>query len=166
MLVLLDPGVDRLRRNAAIGIELLQPAFDLFRCPLSCQFGADELVDFGIIQFAHQRAFPPPSPGLLLGLSRVILLAAAVTSQLAADRRRRTTDGFGDLLLICSLMPQLCYAITLFQRKMTGHRWDSIPRGKVCKTSPIGNSQRCFSYTSFRGPDFEPRLHFKFETAT
>ena len=41
--------------------------------------------------------------GILLGLSRVVLQAAAVTSQLAADRRRRTTNGFGDLLLICSL---------------------------------------------------------------
>jgi hypothetical protein len=113
------------------------------------QSGPDELVDFGIIHFALQGAFPPSPLSLLLGLTGVVFLTDAVASQFTADGRRRTVEGFGNLLLIKSPMPQLRYAITLFQRKMTGHRWDSIPKGKVCKTPPIGNSQRCFLLDHF-----------------
>lgn len=62
------------------------------------------------------------------------------------------------------LMPQLRYPNTLFQRKMTAHRWDSVPKGKVCKTLFIGNSQRCFFLRQFSSLICEPRLHLRFET--
>src|SRR3970282_2653582 len=80
---------------------------------------------------------------------RIILLARAVALQLAADGRFRTAEGLGNFLLLGSLVQHLRYAVTLFGRKMLGHRWDSVPKGWVCTTSPIGNSQRCFFLHQF-----------------
>ena len=91
------------------------------------------------------------------GRSHAIRLASEVfaprrvASQLSANRRWRAIESLGDLLLIGATVPQMRYAITLFDCKMTGHRWDSVPKGRVCKTSPIGNSQRCFYLHQFQG---------------
>ena len=46
-IILLDPGVDRLRRNAAVGILLPHPTRDLFRRPFLRQPRTDGLVDSG-----------------------------------------------------------------------------------------------------------------------
>jgi hypothetical protein len=62
-------------------------------------------------------------------------------------------------------MPQLRYTITLFQCKMMCHRWDSIPKEKLVRPLPLERPSDVFSYTSFRGSFFEPRLHLRFETA-
>jgi hypothetical protein len=48
-------------------------------------------------------------------------------------------------------MPQLRYAITLFGRKMTGHRWDSVPKGKASQLRPLETPSDAFSYTNSRG---------------
>src|SRR5208282_6401110 len=144
VLVLLDPGVDRLRRNSSVGILLLHPSRDLFRRPFPRQSRTDSLVDVGIFHLAHQGTLLPPPLGLLLGLCGKVFAVHAVASQLAADRGRRTPNGLRDFLLIGSLIPQLCYTITLFHCKMMCHRWDSIPKEKFARLSPIGTSQRCF----------------------
>lgn len=125
--VLLDPGVDCLRRNGAVSLLLLHPARDLGRRPLLSQSLADGLVDLGIVNLPIERSFTPPLFRLALRLSGVVFIPRAVTMQLATDRRRTSPQGFGDFLLIGLLMPQLRYAIPFFGRKMTCHRWDSVP---------------------------------------
>jgi len=45
------------------------------------------------------------------------------------------------------------------------HRWDSIPKEKYATLSPLERPSDVFSYTSFRGSFFEPRLRLRFETA-
>jgi hypothetical protein len=59
----------------------------------------------------------------------VVLVAAAVASQLATDGRRGTPQGHRNFLLLGALVQQLSYAITFLVRKMVGHRWDSVPKG-------------------------------------
>jgi len=151
VLVLLDPGVDRLRRNAALGTLLLHPSLDLFRRPLLRQSGTDGLVDLGIFHLPYQGTLLPPPLGLPLGLCGIVLALRAVASQLAADRGRATPQGSCDFLLIGSLIPQLRYAITLFQCKMICHRWDSVPKGKFARLHPLERPSDVFSYNSFRG---------------
>jgi hypothetical protein len=47
------------------------------------------------------------------------------------DARWTTPDHTPDFLLIETRKPQMRYAITFFERKLIGHRWDSVPKGKV-----------------------------------
>jgi hypothetical protein len=148
-----------------LGALLPHPSFDLLRRPLLRQSGTDGFVDLGIFHLALQGTLLPPPLGLPLGLGGKVLAVRAVAPQLAADRRRTTLHGPCDFLLIGSLMPQLCYTITLFQCKMMCHRWDSIPKEKFARLSPIGCPSDVSSYTSFRGSFFKPRLHLRFETA-
>src|SRR5208337_871413 len=151
-----------LRRNAVIGILLPHPSLDLFRRPLLRQSGTDGLVDRGIFHLAHQGTFLPPPLSLRLGLCGKILAVRAVASQLAADRGRTTLHGSCDFLLVGSLMPQLRYTITLFQGKMMCHRWDSIPKEKFARLSPLGTSQRCFFLYQFSRLVFQTSIAFQF----
>src|SRR3990172_9009627 len=162
VLVLLDPGVDRLRRNAAVGTLLLHPSRDLFRRPLVRQSDTDGLVDLGIFHLAHQGTLLPPPFGLPLGLGGIVLAARAVASQLAADRGRTTPHGLCDFLLIGSLIPQLSYAITLYPCKMMWHRWDSVPKEKFPRPLPLERPSDVFSYTCFRASFFRASIAFEF----
>jgi hypothetical protein len=54
VIILLDPGVDRLRGNATLGTLLLHPSLDLFRRPLVRQSSTDDLVDLGIFHLTYQ----------------------------------------------------------------------------------------------------------------
>lgn len=163
--ILLDPGVDRLRRNAPLGVLLLHPARDLFRRPLLRQGSTDGVVDFRIVHLADQGTFLSPLLRLAMSLRGVVFLARAVALQLAADGGWRAAQGLCDFRL--TRLPRLPrrYAITFFHRKMTGHRWDSIPKGKVCKTSPLGTSQRCFYLDRLAPSCRGGKLRFRFETA-
>src|SRR5579862_1274557 len=165
VLVVLDPGVDRLRGNAAVGILLPHPALDLFRRPLLRQAGTNRLVDLGILHLPRQGTLLPPKFRLPLRLRGMVLAVGMVASQLAADRGRTTRHGFRDFLLIGSPMPHLRYAISLFRCKMMCHRWDSIPKEKFARPLPLERPSDVFSYTSFQGSSFEPRLHLRFESA-
>ncbi len=157
MLVPLDPGVDRLGRDLAvwsIGVFLLETTGDLLRSPLLGQASANSFLELGIIHLADQRTLPPPPFRLPLSLCGIVAVARSVPSQFAANRRSGASDGRGNLLLVHPTMPKFSYAIPLLQRKMICHRWDSIPTGKVCKTSPIGKSQRCFLLHQSARPTF------------
>src|SRR5450755_1800105 len=151
VLVLLDPGVDRLRRHAAVIALLSHPARDLFRCPLARQSFADGLVDLGILHLPHEGSFTPPALGLTLRLGGIIFGARAIAPQFTADRGRTPPQGTGDFLLVGSLVPQLRYAVPFFHRKMRGHRWDSVPKEKFARPLPLERPSDVFSDTSFRG---------------
>jgi len=66
-----------------------------------------------------------------------------------SDRPQR----FRNLVLESAPLMQLRYAIMFFLRKMTSHRWNSVPK-RCFQHTPIGNAQRCFPE-----PHFEPRLN-------
>src|SRR5204863_2696893 len=68
LVVLLDPGVDRLRRNGAVAILLLHPARDLGWRPFLRQSATDGLVHLGIVHLPRERPLPAPSLGLTLRL--------------------------------------------------------------------------------------------------
>jgi len=108
------------------------------------QAGANGRVDLEVVQLAFERTISPPLFRLPLRLRGEILSARAVAPQFATDRGRLTAQSRGNFCLSCALQQLLNYQITLFHRKMTCHRWDSVPKGEVCKTSPIRTSQRWF----------------------
>ncbi len=148
----LDPGIDRLRRNRTVVFLLFQPARDLLRRPLLGQSGANGVVDFGIVHLPREGTLSPPPHGLLLraGARHSSSLPwRCVRSSRPIVAGLRPAKDVRDLLPVRVLMPQLCYAIPLFQRKMTCHRWDSVPKEKVATPLPLEQSQRCFSATSF-----------------
>ena len=140
-----------LRGNAAIrtlGILLFQPTGDLFRRPLVRQAGAHGLIQLGIIQLAHERTLPSPPLALLLRSAGVVMLARAIATQFAADRRGSTPKSRGDFLLIGSLVTQLRYVITFLDCKLTAHRWDSVPKGEFARLHPLETPSDDFSNTS------------------
>lgn len=151
-----DPSVDRARRHLrlTVGILELQPAGDLFRRPVCRQAMTDRFVDLGLVHFAADRSFAPMAFGLRLGLGRPILVSEAVTSQLATDRSGTAIQSVGDILLIRSSISHLCYEITLFQSKMTCHRWISVPKRMIrTHITQLVTSQRCFSLYHFQALD-------------
>src|ERR1700730_15964539 len=165
VLVVLDPGVDRLRRHAAVAILLLHAARDLFRRPFLRQSSADRVVDLGVFHLSHERTFPASPLSFALRLGGVVFASRAIASQLATDRGWAAPQRLGDFILIHLLMPQLRYAIPFFQRKMTCHRWDSVPKEKLATLLPLEHPSDAFSETSLRGSFPEPRLHLKLGTA-
>jgi hypothetical protein len=112
--ILLDPVIDGLRGNAAIGtlgMQLLRPACDLLRRPFLRQPDTHGLIQLRIIQLAYEGTLAPPPLALLLGLAGVVMLARAIATQFAADRRGSTSKSRGDFLLIGPLVTQLRYVI-------------------------------------------------------
>jgi len=55
---------------------------------------------------------------------------------------------------------QLRYAITLFHRKLTSHRWDSVPKRCLSHT-PHWKRPAMLSHTSLWAA---AQLHFRFQT--
>ena len=156
MFVALDPRADRLRRHGGlwfglwlVGLLLFRAAGDLLRRPLVDQASADALVELRPIHLSHQRPLRAAPLGHSLRRRGMIHAARAIAAQLATDRRWAAPDRPRDFFLAVTLKPQLRYPIALVARKMTGHRWDSVPKGKAFATSPIGNSQRCFLRPQF-----------------
>jgi len=92
------------------------------------------------------------------GLGGEVDVTRSVTPQFAADGRGTPLESPRDFLLICSLMPQLRYPITLFHRKMMGHRRDSVPKGVSLKHSPHWNFPAMF----FPMPFFTISIAFQF----
>ncbi len=90
---------------------LLQPACDLLRRPFLRQPDTHGLIQLRIIQLAYEGTLAPPPLALLLGLAGVVMLARAIATQFAADRRGSTSKSRGDFLLIGPLVTQLRYVI-------------------------------------------------------
>jgi hypothetical protein len=44
-------------------------------------------------------------------------------------------------ILACNLLPEFSDTIPLFLSKLICHRWNSLSKGKVCQSSPIGMSR-------------------------
>ncbi len=87
--------VDRLVRHPhlRVGGELhRQPTSDLLRGPLQLQALDDLLTQPGVQRQLRRLRASRPGPGGLLGRRRPVLLATAVTGQLAADGRRRPAE--------------------------------------------------------------------------
>jgi len=101
---------------------------NLFRGPAVTQSVANHVVVFWRIQFPAQGALPASTLGCLLRLGSPVVVISTVSAQLAANRSGAPMNLSRDLVLLITLMMQLRYAISLFLRKMTGHRWDSFPR--------------------------------------
>ena len=87
------------------------------------------LMDFRLIKLPRDRSFLPTTPSTLLGLRGEVLTTRPVPPQLATDRGGAPIQRLCDPILRRSLMPQFHYAVTLFQSKMTCHRWASVPKG-------------------------------------
>lgn len=167
--ILGNPGIDGLSRDLAVGtvrLFLLQTARDLFGSLLARQSSADIFVEFGIIHFAYQRTLAAPPFRFLLSLASEVIVRHSIASQFTTNHGRSASDRQGNFLLVGALIQQLRYAVGFFQRKMAWHRWDFVPKGKVCKTSPLGNSERRFLQHQLSVPSFVgDRLHLRFETA-
>ncbi len=70
-----------------------------------------------------------------------------------------------DLHLIGSSIPQLRYAVSLFHRKMTRHRWASVAKGVTpLHVTHLATAQRCFLLRQFQNLDcvwlFRPPSRF------
>ena len=116
-----DPSRDRPRRQRlpSLGIVPLQASRDLFRRPVAGQAAADRFIDFGAVHLTRDRPVATAPLGPPLRPGGVIVIPAAIAPQLAADRSGTAVDGPRDFQLIRSAVPQLRYAITFLNRKMT-----------------------------------------------
>ena len=114
----------------------------------------NRLIDLRMVHLSCDRAFAAAAFGVLLGLSGVLFLARPVTSQLATDRGPTAFQGPCDLHLIGSSIPQLRYAVSLFHRKITRHRWASVAKGVTpLHVTHLATAQRCFLLRQFQHLD-------------
>jgi hypothetical protein len=86
------------------------------------------------------------------------------SSQLAPDGRRGAAQGLRVLLLLGAREAQLRYGISILQRKMLGHRRDSVPKRKF-ETPPMETCEGVCHQITFRSPNPRAKLRLRLETA-
>lgn len=80
----------------------------------------------------------PAAAGILrlqdrLGLRRAVVAGLTVAGQLTADCRGAAARGRSDLPLLKALAQHWSCPVAFLDRKMTMHRWDSVPGGRFAR---------------------------------
>jgi hypothetical protein len=101
---------------------------NLLRRPVLYQAAAHRLVQLRIVQLPLPRSLPSPPLSQLLSLGGKVFTPHTIPRQLAADRPGMASQDLRNLVLGKLSMKQLRYEVTFFLRKMTSHRWDSVPK--------------------------------------
>src|SRR4051794_29576890 len=87
--------VDRLVRHAhslVAGVRRLQPAGDLLRRPVLLELRRDQVAQDPVAGELARLRPPRPLPGTPIGLGSAVATAAAVSVELARDRRGRAAE--------------------------------------------------------------------------